>query len=505
MPSFSRRDLLKYGTIATGSLILPAVYGSRAIAGSISPRVRPFTLPFRVTPVLAPKKRSGNRDYYEITMRKTRVEILPGYQTEVWAYNGLVPGPTIYQTAGRESIIRFINQLGNIDTSVHLHGMAALPQYDGYANDVSRPGYYKDYYYPNNRAASLWYHDHAVHHTARNTFMGLAGIYIVQNQTELNLPLPKGKYDVPLCLQDKLFFSNGQLNYDNQGTKGVNGDVILVNGVPWPVMQVERRKYRFRLLNGSAARSYRIFLSNGDPMTIIGTDAGLVQTPVEVRNFRIGMAERYEFVIDFAKYPIGTQIVLRNNNPSNNDEFDNTHLIMRFDVTANATDTSNNTIPSYLREVRVFTPQEIRNARVREWRFERNNGLWRINGRSWNPNRVEANPGLGDIEVWRLYNNGGGWFHPVHVHLVDLQVLSRNGQAPFAYERGWKDVFYVGENEDVRVITQFLPHRGKYMMHCHNVDHEDFDMMIQWEVGQGGPNPLGAPPQPWNPSIPTPI
>lgn len=500
MTNFSRRSLLKYGSIATGTLLLPAgIYRGSALA---APKIRPFTRSFRIPPVLQPKLSVANRDYYEIVMRKQGTEIFPGIQTIFWTYNGSSPGPTIYQRAGRESVVRFINQLGDIETSVHLHGMAALPQYDGYAEDLTRPGYYKDYIYPNNRAALLWYHDHALGHTARNTFMGLAGMYIVQDQTELNLPLPKGRYDVPLCLQDKLFDAKGQLEYDNRGFKGVNGDVILINGVPWPVMKVERRKYRFRLLNGSAGRSYRLKLSNGDSFTMIGTDAGLMQSPVDVKNFRIGMAERYEFVLDFAKYPIGTRIVLENENPSNNRKEDNIHLIMRFDVTAEPTDTSNNQVPSTLRNLRVFTDQEIRNARKREWRFERGNGKWLINGRGWNPNRVEANPGLGDIEIWRFYNNGGGWFHPVHVHLVDLQMLNRNGKAPFVYERGWKDVFYLGENETIDVIAQFQPHRGKYMMHCHNVDHEDFDMMIQWEVGQGGPNPLSAPPQPWYPGIP---
>jgi spore coat protein A, manganese oxidase len=503
MASLSRRSLLKYASLATGAVLLPiGVYGGSAVAQDQSPKVKPFTRPFKVSPALRPKSQTANRDYYEIVMRKQRLEVLPGYQTEFWTYNGLVPGPTIYQNAGRESVVRFINQLGDVETSIHLHGMASLPPYDGYANDLTYPGSYKDYIFPNNRAASLWYHDHALHHTARNTFMGLSGFYIVQDALEMSLPLPKGKYDVPLCLQDKLFFANGQLNYDNQGSKGVSGDVIVMNGVPWPVMQVERRKYRFRLLNGSAGRSYRIKLSNGDPITMIGTDAGLMQSPVNVSNFRIGMAERYEFIIDFAKYPIGTQIVMQNDSPTNNDQFDNTHLIMRFDVTSEATDSSNNSIPSTLRPVRVFTQQEIRNARVRDWRFERNNGQWRINGRGWNTNRVEANPGVGDIEIWRLINNGGGWFHPVHIHLVDLQMLTRNGQAPFPYERGWKDVFYLGENEEISVITQFLPHRGKYMMHCHNVDHEDFDMMIQWEVGQGGIEPMSVPPKPWNPSIP---
>jgi spore coat protein A, manganese oxidase len=510
MTNFTRRDLLKYGSLAAGASILPvALY--KGVAQAFSPAITPFALPFRIPPVLQPIASDATTDYYQITMQRRQMQILPGYQTECWTYNGSVPGPTIYQRKDRQSKIRFINQLTGVPTSVHLHGMASLPQYDGYANDLTMPGQYKDYSYPNNRAATLWYHDHAIHKTAFNTYMGLSGLYIVQDQTELDLPLPKGRYDVPMILQDKMFTASGALDYNNNGNKGSYGDIVLINGVPWPVMQVERRKYRFRILNGSTSRSYRLRLTRSGggrnpQFTMIGTDAGLMGAPVQVTDFRIGMAERYEFVIDFAEFPIGTQITMRNASPKNNNEdffpTPNTNLVMRFDVTAEATDTTNNTVPATLRPVYQFNQWEIEQARVREWRFERANGMWLINGRGWNTNRVEANPGLNDIERWRLINISGGWFHPVHIHLVDLQILSRNGQPPFAYERGWKDVFYVGEVETVEVVARFGPNRGKYMMHCHNVEHEDVDMMIQWEIGQGGPDPMSAPAQPWSSGIP---
>lgn len=165
---------------------------------------------------------------------------------------------------------------------------------------------------------------------------------------------------------------------------------------------------------------------------------------------------------------------------------------MRFDVIRQETDDSS--ISSKLRTVQPIP--ESSSMRTREWRFERGNGLWQINGNIWDENRADANPGLGDVEIWRLYNNAGGWFHPIHIHLVDLQILSRNGKPAFDYERGWKDVFYVGPNEDVRVITKFGTHIDKYMMHCHNTVHEDHDMMNFWEVGQGGPDPVtSAPPK----------
>ena len=212
---------------------------------------------------------------------------------------------------------------------------------------------------------------------------------------------------------------------------------------------------------------------------MIGTDAGLMSEPVTVKNFRLGMAERYEFVIDFSKYPIGTQIVLQNLGLPNNIDYEGTQQIMRFDVVRQEADNSN--LPNKLRYVQPIPESSA--VRSRKFTYQRTNGLWQINGKIWDENRVDAKPQLDDIEIWELRNEAGGWFHPIHIHLIDCQMLDRNGKPPFPYERGWKDVFYVGENETVRVIGKFGPNTGKYMSHCHNAVHEDHDMMNQFEVG----------------------
>jgi FtsP/CotA-like multicopper oxidase with cupredoxin domain len=294
-------------------------------------------------------------------------------------------------------------------------------------------------------------------------------------------------------IQDKQFSSTGALIFDDEGEKSQFGDIITVNGVAWPVMQVEQRKYRFRILNGSISRSYKLALSTNTDFIMIATDAGLRTAPAAVKTFRLGMAERYECVIDFSQFPVGTQITLQNLGLPNNEDYANTNKVMRFDVVA-AKGTDDSSVPATLRTV---TPiPESQALRTREFRYERTNGLWVINGKTWENNRIDANPALGDVEIWRLYNNSGGWFHPIHVHLIDCQILDRNGRPPFEYERGFKDVFYVGENESVRVIGKFGPHLGKYMSHCHNTVHEDHDMMNQFEVGQGGPDPMSAPAKP---------
>jgi len=293
-------------------------------------------------------------------------------------------------------------------------------------------------------------------------------------------------------IQDKIFASDGSLIFDDRGQTSLMGDVILVNGAPWPHMEVANRKYRFRVLNASNSRSYKLALSTGDDLIVIGTDAGLMGTPVRTKDMRIGMAERYDLIIDFSIYPIGTQVVLQNLGLPNNEDYDGTNQIMRFDVVRSETDDSS--IPTTLRTVQPIP--ESTAVRTRDWNFEHRNDMWVINGNTWDKNRIDANPGLGDVEIWTFHNNARDWFHTIHVHLVDFQILDRNRNQPLAYERGWKDVVYGGEDEQIRVIARFGPHQGKYMMHCHNSVHEDHDMMTQFQVGQGGPDPMSAPPQP---------
>jgi spore coat protein A len=501
--TLSRRDLMKLGVFGSAALALPFERVARAKTASdriaVSKFPKPFTVPFTVPSVAVPVKRTSTTDYYNLTMRSSQTEILPGLSTETWSYDGTFGGPTIRATKGRPAVIRQTNelparhpQLGYEPwTSVHLHGSGSLPQYDGYASDISRPGQYKDYHYPNwQNARTLWYHDHGVHHTAENAYMGLAAMYTLHDEQEQLLPIPHGRYDVPLLIRDAMFDRNGQLLYDDGGHSGIYGDVMLVNGRPWPVMKVERRKYRFRILNCSISRNLRFALSTGDPFVFIGTDAGLMQQPRSATSYRHGIAERYEVVIDFAKYKIGQRVVLKNLGVPNSVDYDTTGNVMAFDVAAEPTDLSGNAIPELLNpEAPAMDLTAAMAKRTRKFEFIRKDGAWTINGKTWadvvasDYEYVWADPDLGDVEVWEFVNKSGGWAHPVHVHLVDFRVLDRNGKPPSPWELGSKDVVYVGENETVRVVMKFGPHVGKYMIHCHNLVHEDHDMMAQFRVG----------------------
>ncbi|RAM37990.1 multicopper oxidase family protein [Arthrobacter globiformis] len=510
----SRRNVLLLGglgAVGAGVFSLPRgeVEAKSVSRLSSTEMPKPFQATFVKPPELAPDRTGVDPadgkpvNYYTVTEKAEMASILPRLKTPILGYNGIFPGPTISLDQGTKAVVRVRNKLpathpndGHVlATSTHLHGSASLPQFDGYASDVTHPGFFKDYHYPNFQPArTLWYHDHGVHFTAQNAYSGLAGQYHMHDPMERQL-LPQGDFDVPLIISDAMFAANGALGYDDNTHSGLWGDVILVNGKPWPVMKVQKRIYRFRVLNCSISRSVRLTLSTGDPLIIVGTDGGLVPTPQKVANYRHAGAERYEVLIDFRKYKAGQRIELRNLSNPNNVDYDFTSKVMAFDVTDEAVNTSDptwNAVPAQLapaNEVMAMTEKQA--TKVRKFRVKRNDvtNMWTIDDDSWQDviasgyKKVAADVDLDAVEVWEIENRSGGWFHPVHIHLVDFKILSRNGRAPLPQELGPKDVVYVGEGETVRLLMKFGPHRGRYMVHCHNLPHEDHDMMVQFRVG----------------------
>ena len=507
----SRRAVLKLGTLGTvgaAALGLPlgqTVFAKSASKISSSRMPKPYGTAFVRPPVLTPYETSVGADgapvqTYSLVQRPGTTTIASGLQTPVYGFNGIFPGPTIEVEQGTRVRLKMRNkmpathpQLGHVyNTSTHLHGSASLPQYDGYASDVTYPGYVKTYQYPNFQPGrTLWYHDHGVHHTAENAYSGLVALYLMHDPVERAL-LPQGEFDVPLVINDVMLAADGSLGFDDNSHSGLYGDIILVNGRPWPVMKVKPRVYRFRVLNASISRSLRLTLSTGDPVHFVATDGGLMPVSRPVTTWRHAGAERYEVLIDFSKYKPGTRVELRNLSNPNNVDFDYTNKVMAFDVTAEPVDTSDptwKTIPQTLAGSTAMSLTAADAVKKRDLRLHRDNGTWVINGTTWEDviesgyRKVLADPDLNDVELWEIENRSGGWYHPLHIHLVDFQILSRNGRAPFDWERGPKDVVYVGENETVRLLMKFEHNRGKYMVHCHNLPHEDHDMMGQFSVG----------------------
>jgi spore coat protein A len=337
--------LLKLGVLGGSALLLQNTASAQTLQ---SPPVTPFLTPLAIPPVLAPVSSDECRDYYDIAMEQTQVEIIPGTFTTIWAYNGLYPGPTIKARKGRPIVIRHRNHLPE-PTSVHLHGGHTPPSSDGHPYDLIPPGGAKNYHYPNNQLPCiLWYHDHAVDVTGRHVYMGLAGFYILTDDLEDSLPLPTGANDVPLLIQDRLFNADGSLNYpfdDQTILTGVLGDRILVNGVIQPYFEVSARKFRFRIVNGSNTRFYRLALSSGDPLIQVGSDGGLLSQPVTRSTITIAPAERVDIVIDFSGYSLDTHVILTNQLGQDS----NLTNIMEFRVVRDELDDSS--IPNTLREV----------------------------------------------------------------------------------------------------------------------------------------------------------
>ena len=526
-----RRDFLKLSGLsglAVAGLAVPLRGVSAKSASALADRDFPrrYVAPFVRPKVLRPYARvwddRGEIHRYSVTERAATAQILSRLSTPVHAYNGLLPGPTINVDQGVRVELRVRNALpatnplsgASFATSTHLHGSASLPQYDGYANDLTAPGQYKTYRYPDFQdARTLWYHDHGVHLTAPNVYAGLAAQYHLRDPHERK-QLPQGEFDVPIVLSDAMFAADGRLAFDDDDHSGLWGDVVLVNGVPWPLMKVKRRVYRFRILNASISRSYRPRLSTGEPMTIVATDGGLVPWPQAVKTFRHSPAERYEVLVDFRRYTVGTLVDLLNGSNENNVDYDHTGKIMRFQVTDAPFDGTNNEIPSQLQvgercsdTMRLTPADAVVKRRMRVHRDDVTD-VWLLSDVSWQDvvdsgfTKVFARPALGSVEQWEIENRGGGWFHPLHIHLVDFKVVGRNtnGGQPFPWEKGPKDVVYVGESETVKLLMRFDvgPHGtgGRYMIHCHNLPHEDHDMMTQFQVGSSGPanDPITAAP-----------
>ena len=516
--TLTRRDALKLGgLVAAGVAGVAVPFGATALqAKSISTLPdalfpRRYARPLLRPPVLQPTGPGGTPyvpgepRYYDITARAGTAELIPGVQTPVGAYNGLVPGPTLSMERGEPAFVTIRNKLpaanpmgGDYSISTHLHGSESLPEFDGYASDVTKVGYKKTYEWPNSQPArTMWYHDHGQHFTAQNAYGGLAAQYHLHDEVERML-LPQGEFDVPLTVTDAIFNANGSLAYRDNDHSGLWGDVVLVNGRAWPRMTVKRRTYRFRILVASISRSYRWRLSNGMPVTVVATDGGLVPDGIEVLSFRHAPAERYEVVIDFSKVPLTTKRVeLLNSSNENNIDYDFTGMVMAFDLVDAPFDKSDPTwnrqyAGMHLADCPVMSQQVTGAERVVSLRVKKDLNTWTFGGQTWQDvvdsgfTKVIANPAVGETQIWEIENSSGGWFHPVHLHLVDFKVLTRNGQPAQPQERGPKDVVYVGEEETVRLLVNFdSPHHrgGRYMVHCHNLPHEDHDMMTQFVVG----------------------
>jgi spore coat protein A, manganese oxidase len=441
--------------------------------------------------------------------------------TKFWSFGSAIPGPTFETRAGEPLLVEWVNALPNahflpidhtihgaepdkpeVRTVVHLHGAKTGPESDGYPEDWIVPGKSSVYYYPNQQDATmLWYHDHTLGINRLNMYAGLFGTFFVRDEVEDALNLPRGKYELPLILFDRLLTRDGQLLYpvspDPQSPwiPELFGNAILVNGKLFPYLDVEPRKCRFRVLNGSNARIFHLSMvrdNSSESLTFhqIGTDQGLLPAPVPLTRLDLAPGERADLVVDFSEHR-GTQLILKS------DSF----VVMQFRVSSGRVNDSSG-LPSALRPVpKILESQAVRTRLLTLDEYVNkagNSAMLLLNATHWRAPITEK-PVLGSTEIWTLINPTNDT-HPIHLHLVRFQVLDRQTYEPWLFqtkrqlhflgppeapdpnETGWKDTVQAHSRMVTRIIVPFEGFTGRYVWHCHILEHEDNEMMRPYEV-----------------------
>jgi spore coat protein A, manganese oxidase len=514
-------------------------------ANSLAKFVNPLPIPqiaqpsgFRPSPVDPAQK----LPYYHMPMRQFESKVHRDMKaTRLWGYAASSPGPTFETRSGQGVLVEWANELPDahflpidhsihgaeaskpeVRTVVHLHGAKAGPESDGYPDNWYAPGKSAIYHYPNRQdAAMLWYHDHALGINRLNVFAGLLGIFFVRDEFEDSLNLPHGKYEIPLAIYDRIFDLDGQLNYPISGdakkpwVPEVFGDAILVNGKLFPYLEVEPRPYRFRVLNGANGRFLHLSLSeekgsegqgngkmpNGQSSSApvfsqIGTDQGLLPAPIQLNRVSLAPGERTDLIVDFFAMA-GKNLVLKND----------ISAILQFRVAKSEARTKDAApiviaLPQTLRPIpkipesaavktRMLSLVEVDDLVQRPMTMLLNNAHWSM--------PVTENPVLDSTEIWGLVNTTDD-AHPIHLHLVRFQILDRRNfdvsaywatgaikytgpaMPPDASEAGWKDTVRADPGMVTRIIARFEGFPGRYVWHCHILEHEDNEMMRPYDV-----------------------
>jgi len=514
----------------------------------------------------------------------------------LWTFNGTVPPKLMQVRYGEPVLFRHRNMLpfdvrqnggfGRHTITIHEHNGHHGAENDGFTGAFFFPGQFYDYHYPivlggwrtintaatDPRAGSPadngginkvpgdwretmsthWFHDHMFSFTSQNVYKGMAGMFNIYSSLDrgneslndgVNLRLPSGtaktfgnlEYDVNLMLADKAWDANGQLFFDIFNTDGFLGDVMTVNLAYKPFFEVERRKYRFRILNGAVARFFKIALSDASPMIFIANDGNLMPSPVVLTELdEQGIAERYDIVIDFSRYSVGQKVWMVNLAEHEDGLMPSRDVSIAAALSGSSPDPC---VGKFLEFRVVRDPAQpdasqvpatmipnpdlsaIPVARQRNFVFGDGanqttrdpvtsfRGPWGIGTNGGEVldadfGRVSAAPRFGTREIWTLRNDGGTWDHPIHIHFEEGQILARNGSANAvpAWEKGRKDVYRLRPDGSVTLTMQFRDWGGMFMEHCHNTTHEDNAMLLRWEIDDGGspflrplPTPIPAP------------
>ncbi|MDZ7723011.1 MAG: multicopper oxidase domain-containing protein [candidate division KSB1 bacterium] len=478
-----------------------------------------------------------------LTAKPGRLQILDGPETGIWHYTGEVikgdanaltnlpdtwVGPVIKARRGQKMRIYFRNQVDQVSI-IHWHGLHVPPEADGHPRYVIKPG--GEYVYEftiMDRPGTYWFHPHPHGKTGPQVYRGLAGLFLVTDEEEEQLNLPAGDHDVPLIIQDRQFSPDNQLIYIQnrmQQMLGFLGDTVLVNGKSGYTLKADTGVYRLRILNGSNSRIYKLAWQDGTPMTVIGTDGGLLKEPVTRPFLTLGPAERFDVIADFSDRHPGDELKLvslpipgvdagmgmmgrgmmggtNRNVPENGAAFD----ISRVKITHKANNRFQ--LPSKLSDFEPLSAQDATNSNEpRRFEFAMGRHMqWTINGRTFEMTDVAdyEKVKLNTTEIWEFINAGGDMGmmggmmnmpHPVHIHGLQFKIFDRQIDPRFAaawdalkdgvVDHGRKDSFLLLPGARVQVALRFEDFSGLYLYHCHNLEHEDMGMMRNYRIESG--------------------
>jgi len=553
MAPSNRRDFLKLCLGSASALALPEPV--EAMSSSVQPTASRATVsvdryidPLPLLKRLDPIGKRGDTTLYRVRMTEFRKQLhsqLPS--TKLWGYEGQYPGPLFEALEGSPIEVRWENHLPlqhifpidprihgampsvpAVRTVPHLHGASTRSESDGLPEKWFTPGQSALYHYPNEQqAATLWYHDHAVGITRLNVYAGMSGFYLLRDKQELAMNLPSGAYEVSLVVQDRTLDAQGQLVYsptNEAGQKQPPGtwgselfcELPVVNGAIYPYLDVEPKLYRFRVLNASNSRFFNLYFNLAKrptdvpslvTMHQIGTDGGLLEKPVALNKLLLAPAERADLIVDFSGL-IGKTITLSNDAASPYPGWTMFHAmypplneVMQFRVVLpDSSKDKKFSMPSVISLSRLDPGQStvMRDFVLSEQTDAQGNSKGvRINNKGYDDPIAEF-PKLGSIEKWRFINTTDD-AHPMHLHLVQFQILERQGfdtgaftqgrlqllgkpRPPAPNEAGWKDTAVVVPGDVLTILIKFEGFAGRYVYHCHMLEHEDNDMMRPYEV-----------------------
>jgi spore coat protein A, manganese oxidase len=557
-----RRDFLKLCAASLSGLVLPSDIVGKTVshAKSTGPAQtayrRPASLDRYIDPLpipkrLAPAGHHKGKPHYRVRMLEFRQQLhsqLP--PTRFWGYEGQYPGPIFEAERGEPIEVRWENQLPTehifkidphvhgamppapaVRTVPHLHGSRSESESDGLPEKWFTPGKFVVYHYPNSQqATTLWYHDHALGITRLNMYAGLSGFYLLRDDHERSLNLPSGEYEIPLLLQDRTLDARGQLVYAPTMDDAVAlppgvwgpmffGELPAVNGAIYPYLDVEPRPYRLRLLNSCNSRFLNLYFNLAKRVTDIpslvavhqiGSDGGFLPTPAKLLKFLLGPAERADLIVDFSGLE-GKTVTLTNDASAPfpgwnvlNATWPAVYEFMQFRVVLPLKNQTSFSMPAQIPFARLDADQAVvtRDFVLSEQMDAqgRSVGL-RINGKGYDDPVTETIQ-LNSVEKWRFINTSDD-AHPMHLHLVQFQIVERQGfnvqamlsarklelvgqpRPPHPNELGWKDTATVNPGDVLTILARFEGYTGRYVFHCHMLEHEDNDMMRPFEVAPG--------------------